>query len=130
MTDEITVTVPHDPGFHRVAHLVLGGLAVRLDLTFENLEDLELGLDTLLEREPGDGEITVTHRITDDAVQTSVGPFQSKRLRAELEGGKEQALGLGRILRAVADDVHLVERDDGQWVELTKRVQIRRERRR
>ena len=31
MTDEITLTLPREPEFHRVAHLVLGGLAVRLD---------------------------------------------------------------------------------------------------
>ena len=30
--------------------LVLGGLAVRLDLTYEDLQDLELAVDTLLDR--------------------------------------------------------------------------------
>jgi len=48
--DEICLTLPADEAFHGVAHLVLGGLAVRLDLTYENLQDLELALDALLER--------------------------------------------------------------------------------
>ena len=30
--DEITLTIPRDPSFHEVAHLVLGGVAARLDL--------------------------------------------------------------------------------------------------
>ena len=50
MSDEITLTIPRDAEFHRVAHLVLGGLAVRLDLTIENLEDLQLALDAILAR--------------------------------------------------------------------------------
>ena len=32
--DEISLTLPADEEFRRVAHLVVGGLAVRLDLTF------------------------------------------------------------------------------------------------
>jgi len=39
--DEITLTVPRERPFYRVAHLVLGGLAVRLDLTYDTLEDLQ-----------------------------------------------------------------------------------------
>src|SRR5262249_40212817 len=60
VADEITLTIPRDPEFHRVAHLVLGGLAVRLDLTIENLEDLEIALDAILDRtDPDAGEITI-----------------------------------------------------------------------
>ena len=61
-TDEITLTLPRGPEYQRVAHLVLGGLAVRLDLTIENLEDLELALDALLDaidRDAGDSELDV-----------------------------------------------------------------------
>ena len=48
--DEITLTVPRSPGFDGVAHLVLGGLAVRLNLTVESLEDLQLALDAVFDR--------------------------------------------------------------------------------
>ncbi len=50
MADEITLTLPRAPEFQRVAHLVLGGLAVRLNLTVEHLEDLQLALDAVLDR--------------------------------------------------------------------------------
>src|SRR5205823_7482710 len=79
--DEICLTLPADEAFHGVAHLVLGGLAVRLDLTYENLQDLELALDALLERSSEDGDVTVLVRVGDGAVHTVVGPFSS--LRAE-----------------------------------------------
>ena len=43
--DQISLTLPADRDYYRVAHLVLGGLAVRLNLTFEHLEDLPIALD-------------------------------------------------------------------------------------
>jgi hypothetical protein len=117
--DEIRLTLPADEAFHRVAHLVLGGLAVRLNLTFESLEDLELALDALLERVQGDEEVTVRVRVLDGELQTLVGPFVS--VRAELEDGGG-TLNLSRILAAVCDSVEISERDGSEWVELTKRV--------
>ena len=42
--DEITLALPRERPFFGVAHLVLGGLAVRLDLGFEQLEDLQVAL--------------------------------------------------------------------------------------
>jgi hypothetical protein len=118
--DEIQLTLPADEAFHRVAHLVLGGLAVRLNLTFESLEDLELALDALLERTQTDDSIQLRVRVLDGELQTVVGPFAS--VRAELEQGGDE-LTLSRILSAVCDSVEISDRDGSEWVELTKRVQ-------
>ena len=125
--DEIALTLPADEAFARVAHLVLGGLAVRLDLTVEVLEDLELGLDTLLDRleEASTDEVTVRIRVGDDELQTLVGPF-TRDIRGELERETED-LDLRRILRAVAERIEVTEGDGGQWVELTTRVERTRE---
>ena len=119
--DEISLTLPADEAFHRVAHLVLGGFALRLDLTFENLEDLELALDALLERTQGEGPVNVRVRIVDGELQTTVGPFAA--LRAELDRDGTDALNLSRILAAVCDRVEIADRDGSEWVQLTKRVQ-------
>ena len=119
--DEISLTLPADEAFHRVAHLVLGGLAVRLDLTFENLEDLELALDALLERTRADEEVTLRVRVQDDELQTTLGPFAA--VRAELESGNGEALNLSRILGAVCDSVEIADHDGSEWVHLTHRVQ-------
>jgi PAS domain-containing protein len=118
--DEISLTLPADEAFHSVAHLVLGGLAVRLDLTYEHLEDLELALDALLERSPESHDVTLLVRVLDGELQTVVGPFTS--VRKELEEGGDDSLNLRRILETVCDGVEIVDRDGGQWVELTKRV--------
>jgi hypothetical protein len=119
--DEIQLTLPADEAFHRVAHLVLGGLAARLNLTFESLEDLELALDALLERAKTDEEIVLRVQMLDGELHTIVGPFASVRL--ELEQGNAAALDLSRILGAVCDSVEISDRDGSEWVELTKRVE-------
>ena len=120
VADEICLTLPADDAFHGVAHLVLGGLAARLNLSFEHLEDLELALGSLLER-PSDGrEVTLRVVVEDHMLRTIVGPFSS--VRAELEEGDTNSLNLGRILRAVCDSVEIEDRDGSQWVELTKRM--------
>ena len=118
--DEISLTLPADEAFHRVAHLVVGGLAVRLDLTFEHLEDLELALDALLERPLTEDALTLRVRILDGELRTTVGPFTP--MRAELERGGTAALNLSRILGAVCDSVEIADRDGSEWVEVTKRV--------
>lgn len=118
MADEITLTIPRDRNFHRVAHLVLGGLAVRLDLTIENLEDLELALDAILDRTDSDAaDITVQMALRESALETSVGPL-TPRLLDEIEREQDGALSLRRVLESTVDDVHV----DGQYVHLTKKV--------
>ena len=118
--DEIVLTLPEEEGFHNVAHLVLGGLAVRLNLTFENLEDVQVALEGLLAR--ADGEITVAVRLDDDGLGLGVGPFEGERLRRELADERGE-VGLRRVLETVADRVELIDRDDGCWVDLRKRVE-------
>ena len=117
--DEISLTLPADNAFHGVAHLVLGGLAVRLDLTLEHLEDLELALDALLERTASDGDVTVRVRVLEQELKTSVGPLMS--VRHELESSDQ--LNLARILATVCDEVEVTDRDGSEWVELTKRIE-------
>jgi hypothetical protein len=119
--DEISLTLPADEAFHRVAHLVLGGLAVRLDLTVENLEDLELALDALLERTRPEEEVNVRVRLVDGELRTTVGPFNA--VRSELERDGTDDLTLSRILGAVCDSIEIADRDGSEWVQLTKRVE-------
>jgi hypothetical protein len=118
--DEISLTLPADEAFNRVAHLVLGGLAVRLDLTMEHLEDLELALDALLERRRDDTEVILRVRMLDGELRTTVGPFAS--VRAELDRGGDGGLTLSRILGAVCDSVEVTDANGSEWVQLTKRV--------
>jgi anti-sigma regulatory factor (Ser/Thr protein kinase) len=116
--DEITLTLPRDADFHRVAHLVLGGLAVRMDLTVENLEDLQIALDSILGRSELEvGDITVRMALRDGALETVVGPLGANVLD-EIEREQDNELSLRRVLESTVDDVHV----DGDSVRLTKKV--------
>ena len=120
--DEIRLQLPRERPFHRIAHLVLGGLAVRLDLTFDTLEDLQVALARAaraLRRATRDLQLVL--RVYPDAIETCVGPFDGELLRDELD--REEAVGLRRVLDTVVDGVRIEERDGAHWVELRKEVE-------
>jgi hypothetical protein len=116
--DMITLTIPREQPFHEVAHLVLGGVAARLNLTFESIDDLETALDAILERAPEDGDVTVELRLDERSIVTRVGPLAVDALRDELDRD-DGSVGLRRILDTVVDGYEL----DGEgWLALTKNV--------
>ena len=118
--DEIVVCIPRERPFGVVAALVLGGVAARHDLTLDVLDDLQLALETLLEREPeSEEEISLELRVAPGDVGASVGPFARETV-VELEDETNGTLGLRRLLSTVVDRVRLDERVTGCWVELHK----------
>ena len=117
--DEIRLTLPPERGFFPVAHLVLSGLASRLELTLERIDDLQLALDVLLERASSD-EITVALRMRGETLETEIGPFDGE-LRPELEQ-PGSGVGVRRILDATVDDFAIDERGGAVWVTMRHRV--------
>ena len=117
--DEITLRLPRERPFFGVAHLVVGGLAVRHDLSFEQLEDLQVALGELLEQHETAREITVSVRVEGDAIHAVVGPFDES-LEHELARDSSDDVGLRRVLETVVDGVEVTNRDGQPWVELTK----------
>ena len=124
MTDEITLIIPRDRALYGVAHLVLGGLGIRLNLTIENLEDLEIALDTVLDSARDGENVTIAIRVGEGAIQTRIGPMNDG-IRAQLERESGDGVGLRRILDTVVDGVEVESDDRGDWVRLTKAVEAR-----
>jgi hypothetical protein len=117
--DEITLHLPRERPFFGVAQLVVGGLAVRLDLSFDQLEDLQVALGELLEQHETEREITVSVRVEGDTIHALLGPFD-RSLEHELARDSGDAVGLRRVLETVVDGVEVTNRDGQPWVELTK----------
>ena len=117
--DEIRVTMPSERSFGAVAGLVLGGVAARHELTIDVLDDLQLALDSLLERASGTVEINLVLRVGPELVEASIGPFEREVL-AELDQDAGESLDLRRLLDTVVDEVTLADREDGCWVDLRK----------
>jgi hypothetical protein len=120
--DRIVVTIPREEGFEDVAQLVLGGVASRLNLTYESFDDLGTGVATLLQRGAVDGDLTVELAVGADSITTVIGPFPSGAVKGELER-PDDGVGLRRVLETVVDSFQAVERPDGEWVELEKRLE-------
>ena len=121
MTDVVTLQLPREREFFGVAHLVLGGLGARLDLTYDVLEDMTTAIDELLSRREATDDVTLSVAIEDGAIIATVGPFGG-RVADELHA-PDEGLGLRRVLETVVDEVDVDERDGRQWVELRKTVE-------
>jgi anti-sigma regulatory factor (Ser/Thr protein kinase) len=120
VSDEIRLVVPAQEDFRHITHLVVGGLGARLDLTYEDLDDLQTALDALLGCRDDDGEIEVVVDASDTAIRSTVGPFEEAQLD-ELET-ESAALGLRRVLETVVDGFEVERRDGHSWVVLTKKT--------
>jgi hypothetical protein len=118
VSDEIQLVLPAQEDFHHIARLVVGGLAARLELTYEQLEDLEVALDALLRCRDDEDDLSIALTVEGNTVRTTVGPFSAPAL-AGLERESE-TLGLRRVLETVTDGLRVEQRDGGSWVELTK----------
>ena len=118
-TEQIRLVIPAEEDFRPIAHLVTGGLAMRLDLTYDDLDDLQVGIEALLALRDDMGELVVTLSADDGVLRATLGPFPPEKLQAaDSDGG----LDLRRVLETVCDTHEVEERDGGAWVELTKRV--------
>lgn len=102
----ISLTVPHESRYVNVVRIVVGGLAARLDLPFESLDDLQLAVETVLseERYVAGGEITVDIVIDNGLVRVLIAPLETDALEADLESA-DDGIGLGMLLSAVVDSV-------------------------
>ena len=124
MTRAIKLSIPHEPPYHGVARLVVGGLAARLDVSYEQLEDLQLALASVLE-DAGyvrEAQVTVELEVEDGLLSMLVGPMDGRRLRADLDDDSEERIGLGRLLGTLVENVAVEERPEGEWLRLEKRV--------
>ena len=118
-TNEIRLVIPAEEDFRPIAHLVTGGLAMRLDVTYDDLDDLQVGIEALLGLRDDQGDVVVALSADDGVLHASLGPFPPGTVQAgETDGG----LDLHRVLETVCDTHEVEERDGVAWVELTKRL--------
>lgn len=127
-SDSITLSIPHEKPFHGVARLVVGGLAARLDLSYEHLEDLQLALASVLERDGyvAGREVTVRMLVGPSSIGMAIGPLDANELRADLERESEGGVPLSRLLDTLVDEVTLEKGEGGHWLRLDKQVPMTR----
>jgi anti-sigma regulatory factor (Ser/Thr protein kinase) len=121
VSDVVTLQLPRDRDFFGVAHLVLGGLGARFDVTYDVLDDITTALDELMDRHEAIDDVTLEVEVGEGEITTTVGPFTG-RVIDELHAS-DAGLGLRRVLETVVDKVSVTERNGGHWVELRKHVE-------
>lgn len=121
MTDEIVLTLPRERRFYDVAYLVVSGLAARLNLTVDNLADLQLALAGLLPRREAEGDVTVVLRIDGELLDGRIGPFDAESVH-ELERVGGDGYGTHHVLETVFDSYRVDVQDNSAWVHFSKAV--------
>ncbi len=111
VTERIVLSMPSGEGFRAVGTLVLGGVASRVDLTFERTDDLQLALLSALDASL-DGEVTLEFEPAADAMTLAVGP---------LRDGASADEGLALVLSRLVDEVEHEHRDGQEWLSLRVR---------
>jgi len=125
VSDTVRLTMPKEDAYYGVAHLVVGGLASRLEFTYEHLEDLQLALDGVLANGKYiEGEtVTIELRVRPDGVELRAGPVaETLRVDLEREVSEDEGVGLGRLLDTVAEEVGVEAVDETSWLRLEKRL--------
>ena len=117
--DRIDLTTPIGRAWEPVVRMVLGGIADRLDLGFDELDDLQLAVERLLaEGDPQDPVTLSFELLGGRGVRTRVGPLRDSALATALQGPEPGPgeLTLPRILQTVVDSYGVEEVADGHLV--------------
>lgn len=113
--ESIELTLPAGREWHAVARLVLGGIADRLNLSFEDLDDLQLAVERLLVEAASQETVRLRIDILEHGVAVGVGPLAERALADALQGPDPAPgeLTLRRILQTVVDSFGVEEMEEG-----------------
>jgi len=118
MFDRIELTTPVGRAWDPVIRLVLGGIGDRLDLGFDELDDLQLAVERLLAEARLEDRVTLSFEILERSVRVRIGPILTGAVAEALQGppSKPGELTLGRILQTVVDSYGVEKVEDGHMV--------------
>ncbi len=118
--DTLILTVPNARPYFGVARLLIGGLAARLDLGYEQMDDLQLAVETVLAECGPAGDTVTLEASIGDSLAITLGPLRSA------VGGPEapeaSALSFTRLLEKLVEQMAIVERDNEIWLRLEQRL--------
>jgi hypothetical protein len=116
MADLIRLQVTATPAAFPVVRMVLGGVAARVDLSLDEIDDLYMAVEELLTAAASCGEEPLHELIVevgDDGLSVSAGPFRSDGLRARLAGGApDTGLDLKTLMHGVVGSVEVCAAPD------------------
>jgi len=113
-TDMVELRVPADPAYLTVVRTASAGLAARLDLTLDEIEDLRIAVDEactlLLGPGPSDDELVATFRLGEGSLEVEVrGPAPELPERSSFAWA---------VLEALVGEVFTGTSTTGAWIVL------------
>jgi hypothetical protein len=110
MADTIRLAVTASPSALPVVRMVLGGVAARVNLSLDEIEDLYLAVEELLSAAEFQGEgprHELTIEVGDDALIVNAGPFKTAGLRERLSDDHAEAFGLRTVMDSVVQSIEI-----------------------
>ena len=123
--ETIELVTPVGRDWAAVVRLVLGGIGDRLDLGFDELDDLQLAVERLLAEAGAQETVRISVEIADGGVKAHIGPLREGTLARALQGPEPRPgeLTLRRVLETVVDSFGVEDvGDQGLYVRLDKVV--------
>jgi hypothetical protein len=120
-TVELETPVGRDWG--PVVRLVLGGIGDRLDLGFDELDDLQLAVERLLAEAGAQPSVKLSFELSGGRLRALVGPLAETTIAEALQGPEPEPgeLSLRRILDTVVDSYGVQEAgQEGIYVRVEK----------
>ncbi len=119
MADTIRLEVTATPAALPVVRMVLGGVAARVDLSLDEIDDLYVAVEELLSAAAVAGDDTrheLAIEIIDDGVTVNAGPFRSSGLKARLTGDQPTGeFDLRTVMRGVVESVEVCAAPDDSF---------------
>lgn len=115
MPEQVHIEAPLENAFGPVVRLIVGGIAERADLGFDEMDDLQLGIERLLAEAGGNGRVRMSFELGATGIRTRIGPLRERGLAEALQ--RDDAPGtltLRRVLNTVVDSFGVEESSDGE----------------
>jgi hypothetical protein len=121
-TDTVTLTIPQAAEYHSLFSMILGGIALRRDLSLETLDDLQLAVDSILaEEEEVSGQVSMSVDLYENGLDIRLGPLTREDVRQALilgavpPGAEDRCIDVCLILRSLVDEYLVADLDDGAF---------------
>lgn len=112
-TPPVTLDWPHDPRYRPVGRLVLGGVAARVDMPVDRIEELGMALDSLARAPVSGDRLELEIEVAPHALRATVGRFVDDPLSDP---------AVRRVVERLADEVASTTAPDGHRVVLAVTV--------
>ncbi|MEJ7715490.1 MAG: hypothetical protein WKF40_07215 [Thermoleophilaceae bacterium] len=124
MSERIELTAPLDGDFGAVVRLIVGGISARVDLGFEEMDDLQLAIERLHAEAGGQERLTLDFDLSPGRVRVRLGPLLERGLADALQRGPVAgALTLKGVLDTLVDSYGVEEAADGRlFIRIVKLV--------